>query len=69
MKVDQFFLKDDNQRRNFSSGYCMFHLSETFAVENIRCKHRRIMQYLILSFFRELPLFKVQVGPRRFLHI
>ena len=22
MKVDQFFLEDDNQRRDFSSGYC-----------------------------------------------
>ena len=64
MKVDQFFLKDDNQRRDFSSGYCskdnilskprMFHLYETFVVENIRCKHRQIMQYLILSFVREL---------------
>ena len=41
MKVDQFFLKDDKQRRD---------------VVNVRCKHRQIMQYLILSFFRELPL-------------
>ena len=59
MKVDQFFIKDDNQKRDFSSGYCSqdnillkprtFHSSETFVVENIRCKHRQIMQNLILS--------------------
>ena len=27
----------------------MFHLSETFVVENIRCKYRQIMQYLIFE--------------------
>ena len=27
----------------------MFHLSETFFIENIRCKHRQIMQYLIFE--------------------
>ena len=27
----------------------MFHFSEAFVVENIRCKHRQIMQYLIFE--------------------
>ena len=47
----------------------MFYFSETFIVENIRCKHYQVMQYLILSFFRELPLLKVEAAPQRFLHI
>ena len=58
-RLINFFVKDDNQRRDFSSGYYsydnilskpyMFYLSETFVVENIRCKHRQIMQYLIFE--------------------
>ena len=59
MKVEQFFLKDDNQRRDFTSGYYSrgnilskprtFHLFETFVVENIRCIDHQIMQHLIFE--------------------
>ena len=55
------FLKDDNQRRDFTSGYYSrgnilskprtFHLFETFVVGNVRCKHRQIMQSYAMSDF------------------
>ena len=53
------FRKKTALEAKFPSGYCSqdnilskprtFHLSETFVVENIRCKHRQIMQYLIFE--------------------
>ena len=73
MKVDQFFLKDDNQRQDFSSGYCsldnilsnpcIFHFSEPFVVENIRCKHRQIMQYLIFELCSRISPIKSRGRP------
>ena len=78
-RLINFFVKDDNQRRDFSSGYYsydnilskpyMFYLSETFVVENIRCKHRQIMQYLIFELRSQMPLQKGEAGSQRFLHI
>ena len=74
MKVDQFFFQKMTTRgeishRDIAHKPRAFHLSETFVVENIRGKHCQIMQCLILSFFRELPLKKVEAGLQRFLHI
>ena len=79
MKVDQFFLKVHDQRRDFSSGYCSqdnilskpctFHLSETFVVENIRCKHRQIMQYLIFELRSRIAPIKSRGRPAEIFYI
>ena len=61
--------RDIAHKITFFQSLVRFIWSETFVVENIRGKHCQIMQCLILSFFRELPLKKVEAGLERFLHI
>ena len=59
MKIDQFFLKvttrgeislrDIAHKITFFQSLACFIFSETFVIENFRCKHRQIMQYLIFE--------------------
>ena len=42
-------LRDIAHKITFFQGLACFIFSETFVVENIRCKYRQIMQYLIFE--------------------
>ena len=62
-------LRDIAHKITFFQGLACFIFSETFVVENIRCKYRQIMQYLIFELFSRIAPIKSRGRPAEILHI